>query len=180
MKNLLSFSIPGYTITPPATVPTGGLGAGENGQKALQVGLELLFIVGIVLSIVLVIFSGIQWILSGGDKEKIQSARNRLVYSIIGLIIIVASFFIASTVITLLGGDPKFFFNIPVPNQNGFTCVDKNCSANETCVGSPDGNNTYCIPKDKPIDAYCGTPNKSPNNEVCQSGNCNPQTLRCD
>lgn len=178
MKDI-SLSLPGgYNIQPPAGVPTGGLGAGEGGQKALQVGITAVFIIGIILAVVFVIVSGIQWVLSGGDKQKLQNARNRLTYSIIGLIVIVASFLIVSVVIQLLGGNPEFFFK---GGRAGFNCVNKNCSENQTCIGTGFSSDTICLQKGVGgTNAYCGTPDKSPNNESCTSGSCNPQTLRCD
>ncbi len=108
----LSLTLPGnYKVDTSGAVPTGGLGAGEGVQKAIQLGLQFAFVIGIVLAIVFVIVSGIQWIISGGDKEKIQGARNRLTYSIIGLVIIIASFLIVTIVISVLGGNPSFFLN---------------------------------------------------------------------
>lgn len=109
----ISLSIPGYNINPPAGVPTGGLELGGGGSNALQLGIELIFVVGIVLTVAFTIFSGIQWIISGGDKEKVQKARARLTYSIIGLLIIVVAFFIVGTIITLFGGSPTFFLPTP-------------------------------------------------------------------
>ena len=107
----LSLIINGTPVPAPSGVPTGGLDLGGGGQRIIQLGIELIFIVGIVLSVIFIILSGIQWIISGGDKEKISKARARLTYSVVGLIVIAGAFFIVSTVISLLGGNPLFFFN---------------------------------------------------------------------
>ena len=96
----LSLSINGTSISPPPGIPSGGFG--DKGISVIQVGLTLLFVFAIILALVFVIVAGIQWIMSGGDKQKIQSARNRLMYSIIGLIVISVSFFIVQTIIALL------------------------------------------------------------------------------
>ena len=113
MKDILSLNVGGRQINPPAGVPTGGLGAGEGGQKAIQLGVDVVFIIGIVLAVAFIIISGIQMVVSGGDKQKVQAVRSRLTYSIIGLVIILAAFLIVSTVIFLLGGDPSFFLPAP-------------------------------------------------------------------
>lgn len=98
----LALSVPTYgQIAPPAGVPSGGLGTLE---KILQVGLTLAIILALVLTIFFIIFSGIQWITSGGDKQKLQNARNRLTYAIVGLIVVLLAIFI----IRLIGG----LFNI--------------------------------------------------------------------
>lgn len=113
----LSLSLPNpnltgtITISPPAGVPTGGLENGGGGQQLIQIAIELIFIVGISLAVILIIISGIQMIVSGGDKQKVQAVRRRLTYSIIGLVIIVGAFFILNVVITLLGGNSLYFLN---------------------------------------------------------------------
>lgn len=109
MKHL-ALQINNTSITAPSGVPVGGLEIGGAGQNLIQLTITLIFVIGIILAIIFIIYSGIQWVISGGDKQKLQAARNRLVYSIVGLIVIAAAFFIASTIITLLGGNPKFFF----------------------------------------------------------------------
>ncbi len=104
----LSLSINGTPIEAPREVPTGGI---DTGQKIISLGFNLLFVVGVIITIALIIYSGIQWTLSGGDKEKIASARARLTYAIIGLVVIVTAFAIIKTVLSLLGYNPGFFFN---------------------------------------------------------------------
>lgn len=106
MKLVLSIS--GTPIEAPAGIPTGGF---DTGQKIINLGFNLLFVVGVIITIALVIYSGIQWTLSGGDKEKISSARARLTYAIIGLVVIITAFAIVKIVLSLLGYNPGFFFN---------------------------------------------------------------------
>ncbi len=106
----LSLSINGTTIPTPSGIPTGGLGPGESGQKLLMFAVELIFVMGIALAVIFILLSGIQWIISGGDKEKLSKARARLTYAIIGLVVILSAFFIVSVVISLLGGNISFFF----------------------------------------------------------------------
>lgn len=105
-----SLSIGGSNIQAPDGVPTGGI---DQGSAIISLGINLLFIVGAVLAVIFVIYSGIQWTLSSGDKQKLQAARGRLTYAIIGLVVIAASFVIVNIIITLLGGNPKFFLNTP-------------------------------------------------------------------
>lgn len=116
--NYLALTLPGgEKITPPSGVPTGGLS--PTGSNLINLILNLLFIVGLVLAIVFIIFAGLQWILSGGDKQKLQAARNRLTYSIIGFLIIILSLAIVNIIIALLGGTPRAFLNLPLPPFTG-------------------------------------------------------------
>ena len=105
----IALEVPPYgKIETSPGIPSGGL-FGATFTNLINLGFNLLFIVGLVLAIVFIIFSGIQWILSSGDKQKLQAARGRLTFAIVGLLVIAASFFIVNTVIALLGGNPTFF-----------------------------------------------------------------------
>lgn len=96
----LALILNGTSIPAPTGIPSGGFDT--SGINIIQVALTILFILADVAALAFVIYAGIQWAMSGGDKQKIQSARNRLVYSIIGLIVISISFFIVQVVIAIL------------------------------------------------------------------------------
>jgi hypothetical protein len=74
--------------------------------------LTVIVVVGIVLAILFIILSGIQWIMSSGDEKKIEAARRRLGFSIIGFVVIIASAVIVSLVFGLLGITDTKLFNI--------------------------------------------------------------------
>lgn len=108
--NKLAITIPTHgTIQLPSGIPTGGLFDDAGGFSILQVLFQFIFIFAVVIAIIMVLFAGIQWVVAGGDKSKIENARNRLVYALVGLVIVVLAFFIVRTVILLLGGNPNFF-----------------------------------------------------------------------
>ena len=97
---LLSLSIPNALGTPipingVGGMPTGGIASGEF-SKILQTGYSLAIIIGIVFCLYVLVMSGRQYMMSGGDKQKMEQVRNRLSYAIIGLVIIFLSFFIIS------------------------------------------------------------------------------------
>lgn len=88
-----------------------------------QFVVTLLFIIGIVIAVVFLIYGGIRWIVSGGDKTAVESARNHIIAAIIGLIIVVAAFFIINFVFTILTGVPFSFQNLCIPTlANGGKC----------------------------------------------------------
>lgn len=90
-------------IQTPRDVPSGGLDT--VGAATLQTGITLFFVGVAILALIFFIWGGITWITSGGDKTKIQNARNKMVYSVIGLIIAFLAFFIVSLIGTLFGVD---------------------------------------------------------------------------
>jgi hypothetical protein len=49
------------------------------------------------------IWGGIEWITSGGDKSKIESARNKLTAAVVGLIVLAASFAILQLALWFVG-----------------------------------------------------------------------------
>lgn len=62
----------------------------------------LLYIVG-ALAVVMVIFSGIMYTISGGDSGRVAKAKNMLTYSIVGLVIAFLAFALVNWVFDLFG-----------------------------------------------------------------------------
>ncbi len=69
----------------------------------INFGISALFFIGIIVTLVFLIRGGIIWITSGGDKEKLDKARKTIIYAIIGIIVILLSFVIVSTVGSIMG-----------------------------------------------------------------------------
>ena len=86
----------------PITPPPGSVG-NVPVENIPQFVITLLFVIGIVIAVAFLIYGGIRWVLSGGDKTKVEAARSHIVASIIGLVIIAASFLIFSLVFQILG-----------------------------------------------------------------------------
>ena len=63
----------------------------------------ILFAVGII-SVVMLIYGGLRYIISGGDSKKVTDAKNTIMYAIIGLIIAILSYAIVNFVISAVGG----------------------------------------------------------------------------
>lgn len=74
----------------------------------LSSAVTIILIGAAVIALFFLIFGGIRWITSGGDKAKVESARGTIIAAIIGLIIALLAFFI----ITIVLG----FFNISLSN----------------------------------------------------------------
>lgn len=67
----------------------------------VNVVLAILGFVGLLFG-VMVIYSGLQIITSGGNEEKIKDAKKRLYYAVIGLLVIIAAYAITVYVSTIL------------------------------------------------------------------------------
>ena len=58
-----------------------------------------------VLSVIMLIFGGFRYIVSGGQKEKVTAAKNTILYAIIGLLVAVFAYAIINFVImTVISG----------------------------------------------------------------------------
>ena len=57
------------------------------------------FIIAILISLFFLIWGGIKWITSGGDKAGVEGARNQIIAAVIGLIIVFLAFFILNLVL---------------------------------------------------------------------------------
>lgn len=110
----LSLTIPGLKGTPidsglPTGVPTGGLfdgkGAAGMGQITMQAFIILTVIVAILLALYTIIRGGLNIIQSGGDKERVKSGRQRVIYAIFGLIMLFLSFLFISVASAFFGFD---------------------------------------------------------------------------
>ncbi len=104
--NYLALTLPGgQTISAPPGIPTGGIG---TVSKVFRNSFIIMIIICVALALIFIVVAGIQWILSGGDKTKLQAARAKLTWAIIGLVVAFAAFFIVS----LIG----YFFKVNLLN----------------------------------------------------------------
>ena len=69
-------------------------------------------VIALVLAFLWLIWGGIEWITSGGDKTQTEAARNRITTALVGLGIVAASWAIMRLVGFFFGIDP-FALNIP-------------------------------------------------------------------
>jgi len=63
----------------------------------------LLFLMGSV-SVIMIIIGGFRYVTSQGDQTQMQSAKNTILYAVIGLIVAIAAYAIVSFVVTQFVG----------------------------------------------------------------------------
>src|SRR3990167_8655822 len=97
----------GATVIPPETT---------IGQV---VGFLVAFIivVAFLAALLFIVIGAIQWITSGGDKQRVADARNHIISAVIGLIIIALTFVIVNVIITALGLGSLTSLRIPTLQQ---------------------------------------------------------------
>ncbi len=104
-------------LTNPVIPPIIGAGGVENGGTAL--GLLLgniiggMMIVAFVLAMIFILTGAFHWITSGGDKANLEAARNKIIHSIVGLIVLASVWAITTIVSQFLGIS---FPNLKIPS----------------------------------------------------------------
>ncbi len=133
-----------------------------------------------VIAVGIIMWGGFVWLTSNGEEEKINNAKNILRNGVIGLVIILASWGIASFILSRLGG--------AINGGSGSSCTTgevQNCGCEGTMTCT-DGNwgfcvNSKCTSDDKPTSC-----DSSPNpgcqavNQICDSGDyCDSTNCSC-
>lgn len=109
----LAYAAPTPTPTP---IPTGivnpcdstgifaaicKLGSPEGGSVGSVIGgfVSLFFAIATVIAIIYLIYGGIKWITSRGEKTEVEAARNHIIAAIVGLIMVFLAFFLINFVL---------------------------------------------------------------------------------
>lgn len=90
-------------VNPSDEVNKGVTAAGGSGQQ-LEPQIEqiinvLLFVIGAI-AVIMIILGGIKYVLSNGDSAQITSAKNTVLYSVIGLVVALLAYAIVNFVVT--------------------------------------------------------------------------------
>lgn len=72
--------------------------SGDILNKVIGVAVTLLFIISIFLCLAYIIWGGFFWITSEGDKQRVQQARQRIGFAIVGLIVVFLAYFIINLI----------------------------------------------------------------------------------
>lgn len=75
-------------------------------ENAISALLTFAVVIGILLALGFLVFGGIKWITSQGDKAAVEGARGTIVAAIIGLVLIFLSIFILNLVGQIFFGKP--------------------------------------------------------------------------
>lgn len=110
MKNLLTLTLPGSDgrrpeILPPENIPTLAQEGPFSFGGIMEWILAVTFIIIILATFGYLIYGGFMWMTSQGDKQKVESARKIITYSIVGLIVSLSSIVIVRAIGIAFGAD---------------------------------------------------------------------------
>lgn len=94
----LALQIGGKDFPIPTVIQHIDKAAGQYGLNILLFGLQVLITATIVLALVFLVWGGVNWVISEGDKTRLQAARKTVISSIIGLIVSLLSFAIVNLI----------------------------------------------------------------------------------
>lgn len=112
------FNATAFPVIAKASGPlaTGALSARANDQPLNMFGLggifttisnSAMFLIG-ALSVVMLIYGGLRYVISGGDSAKVTSAKNTILYAIVGVVVAILAYaaidFVTSALVTNGGG----------------------------------------------------------------------------
>ena len=88
----------------------------ENLGSLLGGAIGLIIIVALIITFFFLIVGGIKWMTSGGDKAKVEEARNQITNAIIGLAIVAGAWATMRLIGFFFGIDP-FSLDIPTVSE---------------------------------------------------------------
>ena len=94
------------------------IGEGWTEKGSIAIGLLLsrifsgLFLLAFITAFLYLITGAMHWITSGGDKTKLEEARNRIIHAIVGIVVVASSWAIIALVGQFIGMDLE---NLPIP-----------------------------------------------------------------
>lgn len=102
------------TCQPVITIKSPDVGYSSLGNFINNV-IQLVFAVAAIIVLAMVILGAYEWIVSGGDKEAVGKARNRILNALIGLAVLAVAFALTRVVAQFTGID---IFNLSIPTPN--------------------------------------------------------------
>ncbi len=121
---LINSALLTLTLATPALAQSGGTVGFEKPAgvqitdigRLISSGISVVIIISGILVFVYLVWGGIEWLTSGGDKTRVESARNRISNALIGLAIIAASWALVRIIAYFFGVDAGLStFTIPKP-----------------------------------------------------------------
>ncbi len=81
--------------------------------KSIRNVVIAILVIAVLIALFYLIWGAIKWIISGGDKAAVESARNTIVAALVGLIVAFLAYFIISLVLGIFG---LSLTNLAIPN----------------------------------------------------------------
>ncbi len=96
------------TVNPCDGTPSGFLKivcdiGGANAGKTIGNIIAVIIVIAIIIALLYLLYGGIKWITSRGEKDQVEAARNHIVAAVVGLIVVFLAIFIITLVLGAFG-----------------------------------------------------------------------------
>lgn len=88
----------------------------------------MIYVTGVI-AVIMIILGGIKYTVSSGDSSAITSAKNTIIYAVVGLVIAIMSFAIVNFALSFFGGNQSGNSN-PPSESNATSGSDSGSSSN--------------------------------------------------
>jgi uncharacterized protein YacL len=88
---------------------------GVNITRTIQNIVIFFIVLAIIIALMYLLYGGVKWIMSRGEKTEVEAARNHIMAAIIGLIVVFLAIFIVSIILKVFGLD---ITNLTIPTLN--------------------------------------------------------------
>jgi hypothetical protein len=76
---------------------------GNNPGGTIQAVIVFLIVLAVIIALMYLLYGGIKWITSRGEKAEVESARNHIMAAIVGLVVVFVAIFIVTLVMSIFG-----------------------------------------------------------------------------
>lgn len=111
-KLAFELKVPGGVSVGNTTTVRSGMSAEKLVENIVVNVIGIFFAVGGIGVVIYFVWGAVDWILSGGDKEKIANARKKMTHAIIGLVLLSLSFVIINIIGQIVGFNPLGYLQL--------------------------------------------------------------------
>ena len=87
-----------FTINGKDIEDRGGIDPGKKSDNVVADILNGVYQIAAIIAVLMIVLSGVRYIISDGDPGRIQSARKGIIYALVGLVIIGSAFIITGVI----------------------------------------------------------------------------------
>lgn len=87
----------------------------QNFGKVVGSAVTFVFVVAAIIALAYLIWGGIKWIISQGDKQGVEDARNHIIAAIIGLVLIFLSYLVINVILSFFAPGASLM-NLQLPS----------------------------------------------------------------
>jgi hypothetical protein len=135
------------TITPPAPIANYLGATDKTGGAAINAFLSnliaLIYAISAIVVVLMLVWGAFDWIISEGNKEKVQAAQHKIFNAVIGIALLAVAF----AILTIIGQFTGFEFfkdqNSLFKQTNQKNADENRKNTNENAKRLPDGQGTY-------------------------------------